>query len=286
MQLCATHPRRSCLGLVEAARPRPGLATFNAVHPRRPHRRRWRCFDPLTGPRSEGPGLPQPLFTAEARLGRVRPDFLPNRHRSQLDRRQALQASGRGRTVRCNAFDELKTFLFKMSEKRVNRMSCLHVIYPSLGACPGFDEPPGVVPVEVSPEKRPHLQDGCPPRHAALEEVAASEKARCSPLSSSWSAAVVSGQTSSLLALEVNCSARMPILGAILPTLGVFNGAAIRPDRRLWGKIALTGLFDRSLFRTSPIAAIAALGPAPRRSPFCAMPSRSALLAAFFPAGR
>ena len=141
MQLCATHPRRSCLGLVEAARPRPGLATFNAVHPRRPHRRRWRCFDPLTGPRSEGPGLPQPLFTAEARLGRVRPDFLPNRHRSQLDRRQALQASGRGRTVRCNAFDELKTFLFKMSEKRVNRMSCLHVIYPSLGACPGFDEP-------------------------------------------------------------------------------------------------------------------------------------------------
>ncbi|WP_395712015.1 hypothetical protein [Reyranella sp.] len=75
-------------------------------------------------------------------------------------------------------------------------------------------------------------------------------------------------------------------MGAILPTLGVFNGAAIRPDRRLWGKIALTGLFDRSLFRTSPIAAIAALGPAPRRSPFCAMPSRSALLAAFFPAGR
>ena len=73
----------------------------------------------------------------------------------------------------------------------------------------------------------------------------------------------------------------MPISGAILLAFGVLNGAPALPDRRLWGQIALTGLFNMGLFQIFLIAGIATLGPS--RTPIIVytMPTWSALLAVF-----
>ena len=73
----------------------------------------------------------------------------------------------------------------------------------------------------------------------------------------------------------------MPISGAILLALGALNGAPALPDRRLWGQIALTGLFNMGLFQIFLIAGIATLGPS--RTPIIVytMPTWSALLGVF-----
>ncbi len=73
----------------------------------------------------------------------------------------------------------------------------------------------------------------------------------------------------------------MPISGVILLALGVLNGASALPHRRLWGQIALTGLFNMGLFQIFLIAGIAMLGPS--RTPIIVytMPTWSALLAVF-----
>ncbi|MCW5736707.1 MAG: DMT family transporter [Enhydrobacter sp.] len=73
----------------------------------------------------------------------------------------------------------------------------------------------------------------------------------------------------------------MPISGAILLALGVWNGAPALPDRRLWGQLALTGFFNMGLFQIFLIAGIATLGPS--RTPIIVytMPTWSALLALF-----
>lgn len=73
----------------------------------------------------------------------------------------------------------------------------------------------------------------------------------------------------------------MPISGLILLALGVWNGAPALPDRRLWGQIALTGLFNMGLFQIFLIAGIATLGPS--RTPIIVytMPTWSALLGMF-----
>lgn len=73
----------------------------------------------------------------------------------------------------------------------------------------------------------------------------------------------------------------MPISGVILLALGVLNGAPALPHRRLWGQIALTGLFNMGLFQIFLIVGIAMLGPS--RTPIIVytMPTWSALLAVF-----
>lgn len=89
----------------------------------------------------------------------------------------------------------------------------------------------------------------------------------------SWSLEAVDLFTSRLII--------MPTSGLILLALGVWNGAPALPDRRLWGQIALTGLFNMGLFQILLIAGIATLGPS--RTPIIVytMPTWSALLAAF-----
>jgi drug/metabolite transporter (DMT)-like permease len=73
----------------------------------------------------------------------------------------------------------------------------------------------------------------------------------------------------------------MPISGAILLGLGVLNGAPALPDRRLWGQIALTGLFNMGLFQIFLIAGVAMLGPGRAAIIVYTMPTWSALLAVF-----
>ena len=73
----------------------------------------------------------------------------------------------------------------------------------------------------------------------------------------------------------------MPTSGLILLALGVWNGAPALPDRRLWGQIALTGLFNMGLFQIFLIAGIATLGPSRTPIIIYTMPAWSALLAAF-----
>jgi probable blue pigment (indigoidine) exporter len=74
----------------------------------------------------------------------------------------------------------------------------------------------------------------------------------------------------------------MLISGVILLIGGVWSGAPALPDRRLWGPLALTGLFNMGLFQIFLIAGIATLGPS--RTPIIVytMPTWSALLAALF----
>jgi drug/metabolite transporter (DMT)-like permease len=59
------------------------------------------------------------------------------------------------------------------------------------------------------------------------------------------------------------------------------GGAPVLPDRRLWGQLALSGLFNMGLFQIFLIAGIALLGPS--RTPIIVytMPAWSALFAAF-----
>jgi drug/metabolite transporter (DMT)-like permease len=73
----------------------------------------------------------------------------------------------------------------------------------------------------------------------------------------------------------------MPISGVILLAFGAWNGAPALPDRRLWGQLALTGLFNMGLFQIFLIAGIATLGPS--RTPIIVytMPTWSALLGMF-----
>ncbi len=72
----------------------------------------------------------------------------------------------------------------------------------------------------------------------------------------------------------------MPTSGLILLALGVWSGAPTLPDRRLWGQIALTGLFNMGLFQIFLIAGIATLGPSRTPIIIYTMPAWSALLAA------
>jgi drug/metabolite transporter (DMT)-like permease len=74
----------------------------------------------------------------------------------------------------------------------------------------------------------------------------------------------------------------MPISGLILLAAGVWNGAPALPDRRLWGQIALTGLFNMGLFQIFLIAGIATLGPSRTPIIIYTMPAWSALFAVFF----
>ena len=71
----------------------------------------------------------------------------------------------------------------------------------------------------------------------------------------------------------------MPVSGVILLALGALNGAPALPHRRLWGQVALTGLFNMGFFQIFLIAGIALLGPS--RTPIIVytMPTWSALLA-------
>jgi drug/metabolite transporter (DMT)-like permease len=69
----------------------------------------------------------------------------------------------------------------------------------------------------------------------------------------------------------------MPTSGLILLALGVWNGAPALPDRRLWGLIALTGLFNMGLFQIFLIAGIATLGPSRTPIIIYTMPAWSAL---------
>src|SRR5690349_9870488 len=73
----------------------------------------------------------------------------------------------------------------------------------------------------------------------------------------------------------------MPTSGLILLALGVWNGAPALPDRRLWGLIALTGLFNMGLFQIFLICGIALLGPSRTPIIIYTMPAWSALFAVF-----
>src|SRR5690348_18379804 len=71
----------------------------------------------------------------------------------------------------------------------------------------------------------------------------------------------------------------MPTSGLILLALGVWNGAPALPDRRLWGQLALTGLFNMGLFQIFLIAGIATLGPSRPPIIIYTLPAWSSLLA-------
>lgn len=73
----------------------------------------------------------------------------------------------------------------------------------------------------------------------------------------------------------------MPFSGLILLAIGAWKGASVLPDRRLWGQLALTGLFNMGLFQVFLISGIATLGPS--RTPIIVytMPAWSALFAVF-----
>lgn len=71
----------------------------------------------------------------------------------------------------------------------------------------------------------------------------------------------------------------MPISGLILLVVGVRGGAPALPERRAWGQIALTGLFNMGLFQIFLIAGIATLGPSRTPIIIYTMPAWSALFA-------
>ena len=73
----------------------------------------------------------------------------------------------------------------------------------------------------------------------------------------------------------------MPISGLILLAVGVRGGAPALPERRSWGPIALTGLFNMGLFQIFLIAGIATLGPSRTPIIIYTMPAWSALFAVF-----
>jgi drug/metabolite transporter (DMT)-like permease len=73
----------------------------------------------------------------------------------------------------------------------------------------------------------------------------------------------------------------MPISGLILLAVGVRGGAPALPERRAWGQIALTGLFNMGLFQIFLIAGIATLGPSRTPIIIYTMPAWSALFAVF-----
>jgi drug/metabolite transporter (DMT)-like permease len=69
--------------------------------------------------------------------------------------------------------------------------------------------------------------------------------------------------------------------GLILLAVGALSGAPALPERRLWGQIALSGLFNMGLFQIFLICGIAMLGPS--RTPIIVytMPVWSSLFAVF-----
>ncbi len=73
----------------------------------------------------------------------------------------------------------------------------------------------------------------------------------------------------------------LPSSGLILLAAGAIGGAPLLPERRLWGQIALTGLFNMGLFQIFLISGIAILGPS--RTPIIVytMPAWSSLFAVF-----
>src|SRR5689334_15540991 len=71
----------------------------------------------------------------------------------------------------------------------------------------------------------------------------------------------------------------MPVSGLILLAFGAWKGASVLPERRLWGQLALTGLFNMGLFQIFLIAGIATLGPSRTPIIIYTMPAWSALLA-------
>ena len=73
----------------------------------------------------------------------------------------------------------------------------------------------------------------------------------------------------------------MPLSGLILLAVGVWGGAPALPERRSWGAIALTGLFNMGLFQIFLIAGIATLGPSRTPIIIYTMPAWSALFAVF-----
>jgi drug/metabolite transporter (DMT)-like permease len=73
----------------------------------------------------------------------------------------------------------------------------------------------------------------------------------------------------------------MPLSGLILLAVGVRGGAPALPERRTWGQIALTGLFNMGLFQIFLIAGVATLGPSRTPIIIYTMPAWSALFAVF-----
>jgi drug/metabolite transporter (DMT)-like permease len=73
----------------------------------------------------------------------------------------------------------------------------------------------------------------------------------------------------------------MPISGLILLAVGMRGGAPALPERRQWGQIALTGLFNMGLFQIFLIAGIATLGPSRTPIIIYTMPAWSALFGLF-----
>jgi drug/metabolite transporter (DMT)-like permease len=73
----------------------------------------------------------------------------------------------------------------------------------------------------------------------------------------------------------------LPTSGLILMVMGAFRGARVLPERRLWGSLALSGLFNMGLFQIFLISGIATLGPS--RTPIIVytMPVWSSLFAVF-----
>lgn len=73
----------------------------------------------------------------------------------------------------------------------------------------------------------------------------------------------------------------LPTSGAILLVIGALRGARVLPERRLWGPLALSGLFNMGLFQIFLISGIATLGPSRTPIIIYTMPAWSALFAVF-----
>ena len=73
----------------------------------------------------------------------------------------------------------------------------------------------------------------------------------------------------------------LPASGLLLLVMGAWRGARVLPARRLWGSLALSGLFNMGLFQIFLISGIATLGPS--RTPIIVytMPVWSSLFAVF-----
>ena len=72
----------------------------------------------------------------------------------------------------------------------------------------------------------------------------------------------------------------LPTSGLILLAMGALRGAPVLPDRRLWGSLALSGLFNMGLFQIFLISGVALLGPSRTPIIIYTMPAWSSLFAA------
>jgi drug/metabolite transporter (DMT)-like permease len=73
----------------------------------------------------------------------------------------------------------------------------------------------------------------------------------------------------------------LPLSGLVLLAAGTLRGAPLLPERRFWGPIALTGLFNMGLFQIFLISGIALLGPGRTSIIVYTMPAWSSLFAVF-----